>query len=231
MNITILSDFLCPYCFIADRHLEMALDKIDFKDQVQVSHQSFQLYPNLDPDQPMGLYDMMKKIKNLSYEHVEMLLHRLEGVAEDVGLKIDYEALKYTNTFRTHRVFQYAKEEGLGNNFYKLAYRGFFSEGRVISSPEFLVDLGQRLGLDKERILQIIEDEDLYKDEVLNDIAKAYAIEVYSVPFILVNDSYGIYGGRTIESIVGLLEKVHDGSIESEDRSYKNPIKFIKKKT
>lgn len=230
MNITVISDFVCPYCYIAEHNLDSAVNELDYKDSIDISYQSFQLYPDLDENKPIGLFDMMKKIKNLSYEHVELLLSRLDEVAKALGLEINFDKVKYTNTFKTHRVFQHAKNQDKGNEFYSHIYEGFFRDCEIISDTDYLMGVANALGLDEKETFKIINDDEAYKEDVLKDIARSYAIEVYSVPFILADESYGIYGGRTSDSIAHLIDSVHDNSIEKETFNYKNPIKCIRKK-
>lgn len=228
MKLTIISDFLCPYCYIADKHLELALEKLPYRDEVEIVHQSFQLYPDLSHEDPISLYDMMKQIKNLSHEHVEYLLCHIREAAKNIGLVFDFDNLKYTNTLKAHRVFKYADKHGKGNEFFRLIYEDFFTHGRVITETPTLLRATDRLGLDDMEVLEVIHNEDLYKDEVLQDVDDSYAIEVWSVPFLAFDEKYGIYGGRSVESIISVMDKIYDGSIVHEKPSYKNEIKFIK---
>lgn len=229
MEITIISDFICPYCYIAHRHIDLVLDSLDYRDEINISHRSFQLYPDLDEDNPIGLFDAMKSIKNLSYEHVELLLSQIDEVADQIGLEFNFNTMKYTNTFKAHRLFQFAEENGRGNEFYLHMYKGFFTDGQVISDNDFLVQIAGDIGLDKMEAYKICLEEDVYKDHVLDDIAKNVSLGVMSVPFIVFEEEYGIYGGRSMDLLKETMDKVRDGSIAYEDFGYKNPIRKVKK--
>lgn len=227
MQINIISDFVCPYCYIAYKNLELALESVPYRNEIEIKYQSFQLYPDLPTDKPISLFDMLKKFKNLSYEHVELLLTHIDEAAEDLNLKFDFENLKYTNTLKTHRVFKYADDHGVGVEFFEKMYESFFSQGKIITETEVLLEATSSLGLDELEVLDVIYNEEIYKSEVLQDVADSYAIEVWSVPFLAFDDSYGIYGGKSVESIISVMDKIYDGTIKDEEPSYKNNIKFI----
>lgn len=227
MQINIISDFVCPYCYIASKNLELALESVPYRDEIEIKYQSFQLYPDLPNDNPISLFDMLKKFKNLSYEHIELLLSHVNEVAEELDLSFDFHNLKYTNTVKTHRVFKYANSQGLGNEFFNKMYESFFTDAKIITETDVLLEATSSLGLNEIDVLNVIYDEDMYRDDVLQDVADSYAIEVWSVPFLAFDEKYGIYGGKSAESIITVMDKIYDGSIKNEEPSYKNNIKFL----
>lgn len=106
-------------------------------------------------------------------------------------------------------------------------YESFFTDAKIITETDVLLEATSSLGLNEIDVLNVIYDEDMYRDDVLQDVADSYAIEVWSVPFLAFDEKYGIYGGKSAESIITVMDKIYDGSIKNEEPSYKNNIKFL----
>jgi Predicted dithiol-disulfide isomerase involved in polyketide biosynthesis len=130
---------------------------------------------------------------------------------EKAGVEINYDIAKLTNTFDAHRVFQYAKEQGKGTDFFKALYDAHFTNGEVLNDEETLVRLSESVGLDGDTVRGIINS-DQYKQDVNVDISQASQLGVQGVPFFLVNDKYSISGAQPVELFEEALEKIyHEG--------------------
>ncbi|WP_262706621.1 DsbA family protein [Chryseobacterium carnipullorum] len=64
MKIEIWSDVMCPFCYIGKNNFEQALEKLPFKNEVEVEWKSFQLDPTLDPLQPQIPSNILKRKKD-----------------------------------------------------------------------------------------------------------------------------------------------------------------------
>ncbi|MFC0551265.1 DsbA family protein [Planotetraspora thailandica] len=117
MKIEFWSDIVCPYCGLMDHRLRLALDRFAYGDQVQVTHRSFQLHPDL----PRAGVSQRKLIEMVGAPRstVDRILRPIERAAEAEGLS-PYRAIDRTlgPTDLAHELLAYAADQGRGNEIW-----------------------------------------------------------------------------------------------------------------
>lgn len=210
MKITIWSDFVCPFCYIGATHLEKALEKFDHADEVEIEYKSYQLEPGAQYEPEKTYLQAMIDRKGASEEQMQQMIAQIDEMATNAGLNYNFEDMKLTDTFPAHRVFQYAKEEDKGIEYYNKLYEAFFLNGELISDATVLKCIGTEIGLDETRIEEILENEKEYDKEVVSDIYEASQVGVQGVPFFVFNNKYGVSGAQPVEVFEQVLTQVHD---------------------
>lgn len=210
MQITIWSDFVCPFCYIGATHLEQALENFEHADEVDIEYKSFQLEPGATYEPDKTYLEAMVDRKNASEEQIQQLIDQLDEMATNAGLEYNFDDMKLTDTFPAHRVFQYAKEEGKGIEYFNKLYEAYFTNGELISDPDFLTQVASEIGLDENRVKEILENEKEYDKEVVQDIYQASQIGAQGVPFFVFNNKYGVSGAQPVETFEQVLTQVHD---------------------
>ena len=207
MKITIWSDFVCPFCYIGESHLEEALKKFEHADEVEIEYKSFLLSPESQYTPGKNYYQAFADEKGIPLEQAKVMMSQVLDMAKQSGVSINYDIAKFTNTVNAHHVFQYAKTEGKGNEFFKRFYDAHFNEGEVLSDIETIVRLAEEVGLDREKVRKIVETKD-YSNEVTNDLAESRQVGVQGVPFFVFDNKYALSGARPVEYFTQVLEKV-----------------------
>jgi predicted DsbA family dithiol-disulfide isomerase len=210
MQITIWSDFVCPFCYIGATHLEQALENFEHADEVEIEYKSFQLEPGATYEPDKTYLEAMVDRKNTSEEQIQQLIDQLDEMATNAGLEYNFDDMKLTDTFPAHRVFQYAKEEGKGIEYFNKLYEAYFTNGELISDPDFLTQVASEIGLDENRVKEILENEKEYDKEVVQDIYQASQIGAQGVPFFVFNNKYGVSGAQPVETFEQVLTQVYD---------------------
>lgn len=210
MQITIWSDFVCPFCYIGATHLEQALENFEHADEVAIEYKSFQLEPGATYEPDKTYLEAMVDRKNVSEEQIQQLIDQLDEMATDAGLEYNFDDMKLTDTFPAHRVFQYAKEEGKGIEYFNKLYEAYFTNGELISDPNFLTQVAAEIGLDENRVKEILKNEKEYDKEVVQDIYQASQIGAQGVPFFVFNNKYGVSGAQPVETFEQVLTQVYD---------------------
>lgn len=211
MKITIWSDFVCPFCFIGQANLDNALKTFEHKDEVEIEYKSFQLMPDAEYTPGETYAETFAKMKGIPEERAKGMFGQVTETAEQAGVEINYETAKLTNTLDAHRVFQYAKEQGKGTEFFKALYDAHFTNGEVLNDADTLARLSESIGLDGAAVLDVVKS-DQYNQDVNVDISQASSLGVQGVPFFLVNDKYSISGAQPVELFQEALEKIyHEG--------------------
>lgn len=213
MKIMIWSDFVCPFCFIGQSHLDKALATFAHADTVEIKYKSFLLMPNVAYEPGKSYAETFAEVKGLPVNQAQAMLSQVTEQAKQSGVQIDYDIAKLTSTYAAHRIFQYAKTEGKGTEFFKRYYAAHFSEGEVLSDRETIVRLAEEVGLDGEAVNKILDTEE-YSEQVNQDVAESQAIGVQGVPFFVFNNKYAVSGAQPVDVFKQVLDKVWSESQE-----------------
>ena len=142
--------------------------------------------------------------------NVQKMLDQINVMAERAGLHYDFETIKLTDTFPAHRLFQYAKEEGKGYDYYNHLYEAFFLRGELISDPDFLKDIATQLDLNADRATEVIEKKEEYAEKVVREIQEASRVGAKGVPFFVFNEKYGLAGAQPTEIFEQVLTQIEN---------------------
>lgn len=207
MKITIWSDFVCPFCFIGEAHLNGALQKFEHADDVDIEYKSFQLMPEGDYVPGKAYAETFSDMKGMPVAQAEAMLKNVTDSASRSGVEINYDIAKLANTFDAHRVFQYAKEQGKGNEFFQRGYVAHFTDGEILSDTDTIVRLAEEVGLDGAEVRKIVEDK-TNTEKVQQDISEARAVGVQGVPFFVIDNKYAVSGAQPVEAFSQVLNQV-----------------------
>ncbi|GAA1118262.1 DsbA family oxidoreductase [Arthrobacter flavus] len=195
MQIEIWSDVKCPWCFVGKRRFETALAGFEHRDQVTVTWKSFQLDPDL-PDHYDGTEQQyLAERKGISEDRIREMWDSLSASAAGEGLNFRFEDVVVGNSFTAHRFLHLAKSQGLGDAAKEAILSAHFEQGKDTSDTDFLVELGQKIGLTEQDVRATL-DTDRFADDVHHDIAEARALGISGVPFFVIDRKYGISGAQ-----------------------------------
>lgn len=210
MQITIWSDFVCPFCFIGATHLDKALENFEHADEVTIEYKSYQLEPGATYVPGRTYKEAMVERKGAAPEQIDQMFSQVTEMAANAGLDYDFEIMKLTDTFPAHRVFQYANEEGKGIEYFNKLYEAFFLNGELISDATVLTRIASEIGINPDRVQEIMDNDKEYDKEVVMDIYEAQQVGVQGVPFFVFNNKYAVSGAQPVESFEQVLTQVYD---------------------
>ena len=99
------------------------------------------------------------------------------------------------NSLKAHRVIQFAKTRGLGDEAEERFFKAFFTEGENIADDATLIKIGKEIGLTEENVKTALSD-DKYLEMVNQDIQEARTIGVQGVPFFVFDRKYAVSGAQ-----------------------------------
>lgn len=206
MKIEIWSDFVCPFCYLGKRHLEHALAQFPDRDMVEIVYRSFEL----DPNQPLysgtKVQELLSQKYGMSIEDAIMSTEHIVREAQKVGLDYHFDEMKYTNTFDAHRLSKYAKTVGKEKQVVEKILHAFFTESKLISDHGTLTQIAELEGLDKDIVMDVLNDKTRYANDVRNDENQARQMGVTGVPFIIINQKHVISGAQPIEVFIDTIK-------------------------
>lgn len=206
MKIEIWSDIACPFCYIGKRHLEEALDEFEHASDVNVVWHSFELDPEAETETDKNIYEKLASKYGQSLEWAKQANEDLKQKAAEVGIEFNPEKIIPTNSFDAHRLIKLAEENGLADEAEEELFKAYFTEGKNISNPETLHQVGTSIGLDEDDIQSTLES-DAYSEEVRADEKEAQQIGVRGVPFFVFNRKFAVSGAQPVHTFVEALEK------------------------
>lgn len=119
---------------------------------------------------------------------------RLKQMAEMQGLPM-VRSTWVPNPRLAHEATEYAREQGKGEEFHRIAFRKYYGEGQNISHWDVLRAAATEAGLDPDAMQQAVQS-GVYHQAFEQQIADAYALGVNSVPTYVLNDRYAIVGAQ-----------------------------------
>lgn len=214
MKIEVWSDFVCPFCYIGKRRLEMALNKFEHKGEVELVFRSFELDPTAKKKYDENIHELIAKKYGVTVEQAKASNDKLVMQAKAIGLDYNFDDLIPTNTFDAHRLAHYAKTEGRMNELSERILKAYFVDSLNISDHKVLASLAGEAGLDSDKALKIL-DSDQYEAEVREDEKNASGLGISGVPYFVFNDKYAVSGAQPPELFLQVLEKVKKEELSS----------------
>lgn len=206
MQVEIWSDIHCPWCYIGKRRFEQALEKFAKRDKVEIVWRSFQLDPTLPAEYPGSVSKMLADKKGVSLAQAQQMNAQVSQLAAQDGLEYHLDTSRLGNSANAHRLIHLATAQGLGGAMQERLMRAYFTEGRLVSDPATLIELGVEVGLAAEAIQQMLESDE-YRQDVDADQQRAAAIGVTGVPFFLFEEKYAVSGAQAAEVFSTALER------------------------
>lgn len=196
MKIDIISDTVCPWCFIGKRRLERALAQAPEVD-VEIAWHPFQL----NPDMPSTGMDRRLYL-NLKFggEARASEVYRTVGASgESENLQFNFEAIRRTpNTLKSHRLIHHAGQHGAQDRVVESLFQAYFFNGMDIGSTDVLAEIAAEAGLDGQSVRDYLSsDADL--DLVRNADTSARQAGVNGVPCFIIANQYAISGAQEPE--------------------------------
>ena len=207
-RIDIVSDAICPWCYIGKRQLERALATL----AQEGLHFSVHWNPfQLNPDMPKEGRDRVayRAQKFGSAERARELDERVAGAAAGVGLSFRQDLMLRTpNTLDAHRLIWLAGREAKQDAVMEAVFAAYFTQGRDIGDREVLADCAAHGGMDRAAVADFLAGEVAAQEMLAADRAARQA-GVNGVPSFFL-DGYGLYSGAMpAETMAEALRKSH----------------------
>jgi predicted DsbA family dithiol-disulfide isomerase len=209
LRIDIVSDAICPWCYIGKRQLERALAMLEAEGlRFSVHWNPFQL----NPDMPREGRDRIayRAEKFGSAERARELDERVSGAAAGVGLQFRTDLMLRTpNTLDAHRLIWFAGREGVQDAVMEAVFAAYFTQGRDIGDRDVLAECAAEGGMDRAAVADFLAG-DVAAQEMLAADRAAREAGVNGVPSFFL-DGYGLYSGAMpAETMAEALRKGHE---------------------
>lgn len=193
IRLDILSDPICPWCYIGKTNLDRALEAHPDHPFVIEWH-PYQLNPDM-PKQGIDRATYLEAKFGGKTQAVQVYA-RVEEAAQAAGLQIDFANIpRVPNTLDAHRLIHWAGLEGRQTAVVSSLFRAYWREGRDIGAAETLADIAAACGMDRAMIARLLAS-DADTAEIAERDAHARARGVTGVPTFILDNRHVVTGAQ-----------------------------------
>jgi predicted DsbA family dithiol-disulfide isomerase len=171
VRIDVWSDYVCPFCYLD----EPTLDRIqeEFGSQVTIEHHAYELRPY-----PVPTLDPKGDYLHNSWTKVVYPMARMRGMT----LRLPPIQPR---SRRAAEAAEFARSKGLFREMHLALFRAFFEDGLDLNDIDILVDVGAKVGLDRQELRAALETGQ-FTERVLADEALAHRLGINVMPTMLI---------------------------------------------
>ncbi|HEX8041485.1 MAG TPA: DsbA family oxidoreductase [Chryseosolibacter sp.] len=206
IKIGVVSDVVCPWCYIGKRRLEKAMQLAPRYYDFDVEYYPYELNPHI-PEEGMDYRGYLcRKFGSESKFH-ELTRH-ITRVAADEGLEFHLDRQEVSpNTRNAHRIILLAREEGRQLQVVDAFFRAYFTRGVDLSRIENLVDIASDAGMDAEKVEQLLHS-NTGKVEIEMAEKELHDLGITAVPLFIVANQITITGAQPVAAFSRAFEEV-----------------------
>jgi predicted DsbA family dithiol-disulfide isomerase len=218
LQIDIVSDVVCPWCYIGKRHLEAALTLLREKQSdlnVVTRWHPFQLNPDL-PSEGIDRKTYLED-KFGGPTRAKEIYARVGAAGAAAGLALNFDAIeKQPNTLAAHALIELAQtkaneiDSGVAERVVEALFKAYFVDGKFIGDIDVLIEIAERCGMDGANVRATLNDA-FALDRVANADASVRAQGVNGVPFFVFNQKLALSGAQPPETMFdAMTQSLHD---------------------
>jgi predicted DsbA family dithiol-disulfide isomerase len=207
LTIDVVSDVVCPWCFIGKRRLEGALALYakahpDAPAPV-VTWRPFQLNPGM-PDEGMPRAEYVQRKFGARGGAV---YDRVTAVGREVGIPFAFDRIRQQpNTLAAHSLVELAEARGAQDALVEALFRAYFLDGVDLTARENLVAIATGVGLDRAEVEAWLDDKNA-RDLAGAEDQRAREIGIEGVPFFIFNGRVALSGAHPAETLLEAMRQ------------------------
>jgi predicted DsbA family dithiol-disulfide isomerase len=206
ITVDVVSDVVCPWCFIGQKRLDKAIAAVG--GEVHVRWRPFQLDPTIPPQGKDRREYMLAKFG--SDERIREIHARIEPLGEAEGISFAFGAIKVAaNTLDAHRLIRWAGAVGedVQNRLVRRLFQLNFEEGANIGDHAVLVEAAREAGMDASVAATLLPT-DADVEAVRTEIATASRMGISGVPCFLLEGKYAVMGAQDVDTLADAIRQV-----------------------
>jgi predicted DsbA family dithiol-disulfide isomerase len=204
-ELSIVSDAICPWCYVGKRRLEQAFALMDGASRPRVTWRPFELNPQMPKAGIDRREYRMRKFG--SWERSLQMDAQLAEVGKSVGITFRHDLMKRTpNTFDAHRLIWLAGQLHAQDAMVETLFRAYFSEGRNIGDVNVLAELAAIAGIERARAEAMLAGNE-GSSEVAGEEEVAMRAGLSGVPTFVLDGRVLFSGAQSPELIAQTLSQ------------------------
>jgi predicted DsbA family dithiol-disulfide isomerase len=203
ISIDVMSDVICPWCFLGKRRLDKALASLPDV-EAEVTYRPFFLDASI-PEQGLDRHQYM--VQKFGAAKLKTIHDPLIAAGKEDGVAYNFDKItRVPNTLNAHRLLRWALAAGVQRTVKEALFMAYWSWGQDVSSIAILKTIASVNGLHGDDIAALLAT-DADKADVLEEAEMAQNIGVTGVPTFIVNRKYGLVGAQPVSTLVDVIRK------------------------
>ena len=204
IQVDVVSDVICPWCFLGKRRLDKALGLLDGI-EVAVNWLPFFLDPTI-PAEGMSRKTYLEN--KFGAERLKTLHDPILAAGKEDGVPYAFDKITRTpNTMDAHRLIRWSHESGKQHDVSERLFMGYFSLGLDIGDRAVLAKIAGEAGMDPSEV-SVKLDSDTNIDAVTAEVELAYRMGVTGVPCFIFAQKQGLMGAQPAEVLAEAIERL-----------------------
>lgn len=209
-TIDVVSDVICPWCFLGKRRLDAALGALDM--DVFIRWRPYMLDPTIPPE---GLDRNEYMLSKFGPERLKTIHDPLVEAGRELDVPYNFDLITRTpNTLDAHRLIRWAHTVERQNEMVERLFMAYWSEGRDIGDRDVLAQCAGEAGINAQQIRELLDTEQDVA-ETKEEIEHATNIGVTGVPTYILAQSYALVGAQSPEVLIDAINRVAKETGES----------------
>lgn len=206
LNIEVISDVICPWCFIGKRRLERAIASLGRDIEVTVQWLPYQLNPGMPGE---GISRREYRIQKFgSWERSQELDASVVTNGQSEGIDFRFDLIARTpNTVDAHRLIGFAGQHDCQDAVVEALFLAYFTNGVDLSNQNKLVEVVVQAGLDNKSAKELLASQQgLAEIDEAKQLAQEVGVD--GVPFFIVNRKVALAGAQPPEQFLDAFRQV-----------------------
>lgn len=205
IRLDILSDPICPWCYIGKARLDRALEARP-EHPFLIEWHPFQLNPEMPPEGMDRAAYLEAKFGGR--EGAVRVYTQIAEHAEQAGVEINFDKIRRTpNTLDAHRLIHWAGLEGRQTTVVSALFRAYFREGRDIGDAGTLADIAAEAGLDRAMVAHLLAT-DADRDDIIARDRHARERGVTAVPTFIIGNRHVVQGAQPSQLWLDVIDEL-----------------------
>ena len=205
MELDVVIDVVCPWCYVGKRQLDKALTERPGVVK-QVRYRPYQLSAET-PDEGVDRAEHYARKFGDSPQYKAAREHLLT-LGKSLGIAFDFESeCRIANTLDAHRVIRWAMSTGMQAAVAEGLMKAYFEDCAFLGDHALLVDVATKAGLDGDLVKDLLAS-DKDKDLISGEVRQAHAMGIQGVPMFIFNGKAGVSGAQDASVLVQVIDKL-----------------------
>ena len=211
IRVDVISDVVCPWCFIGTKQLLKALDLAGLAGDIRFH--PFELNPDMPPEGEDVAAHIARKYGGTA-EESPATWRNIRSIGETLGIDFTHKSKRIWNTAKAHQLLYWAKDSGHQADLELQLFEAYFVHGRNISDDAVLLELVQAAGLDVEEARAVLADA-RFQAPVQALESRWRDMGVNGVPAMIIAERGLVMGAQDASQLAKVLRKM---ATDGEDR-------------
>lgn len=203
LQLDVISDVICPWCYIGKRNLDAALSKLE-DIRINLIWRPYQL----DPRTPPEGYDRQQQIeRKFGPDGAKQIAEKILAASEGTGINFAFDKIERTpNTLNAHRLIRWAASTGQQHVIAEALFSAYFEQGRDVGDVDILLDIAATHHMDTKLLAELFaSDADIAATR--NDDAAARDLGIAGVPTFLAGGKFMLSGAQEPDYLLRFFSK------------------------